>query len=441
MKQRKRSLFQEFASYVSFNVLGMIGISCYILADTFFVANGVGADGLAGLNLVLPVYSLLHGISMMLGMGGATRFNLLATQRRLDQANGVFTLTLLVGGIIGLLFTLTGIFLSGPITSLLGAKGQIQPLASTYLQTLLYYSAAFMMNNILQCFVRNDGNPRLSMTAMLVGSLTNIVLDYVFIFLFDWGMFGAAFATGIAPVIGIAILSLHSRDESRNMRFVKPLLQLRQLGRLCAIGTSPLIIEVSSGLVMLLFNLTILELVGNVGVAAYGVIANLALVITAIFNGASNGAQPLISRYFGTQQHQKVQKVFLWAAVFSLSVSVLLCGLSFLFDQSVASLFNKDNSAALTQLVVDGIHLYFPGFILMSFNILCAAFFAAVNAPKQSIAISLLRGILLIVPLIYCLSAWLGMTGVWLVVPTTELLTLTVSLSLAWRYRKRLRDQ
>ena len=194
---------REFLRYVSLNVLGMLGLSCYILADTFFVARGLGSRGLAALNLAIPVYSFIHGCGLMLGMGGATRYTILRHQGRGEDGDAAFTHTLGLGLALAAALLALGIAASGPIARWLGADGEVFAMSRTYLQVLLLFSPAFLLNDVLLCFVRNDGAPQLSMLAMVAGSLSNVALDYIFIFPLDMGIFGAVLATGLAPVISL----------------------------------------------------------------------------------------------------------------------------------------------------------------------------------------------------------------------------------------------
>ena len=203
--KREATLFQQFLRYVSLNVCGMIGLSGYILADTYFVAKGLGANGLASLNLAIPIYSFVHGSGLMLGMGGATKYTIMRGQGNEKQANRLFSQAVCLCMMLAAAFLLMGIFLSGRITALLGADSEIYDMTRTYIRVILLFSPAFMLNDIFNCFVRNDGNPGLSMGAMLAGSLANIALDYVFIFPLGMGILGAVLATGVAPLIGIAV--------------------------------------------------------------------------------------------------------------------------------------------------------------------------------------------------------------------------------------------
>ncbi len=207
--RENKTVFDELRRYVAFNVLGMAGLSCYILADTFFVSFGLGADGLTALNLAIPVYSLIHGCALMLGMGGATKYAVFRGQRAFKNAERVFMNTVLAAAVSAIFFAAAGLLCSKTLAGLLGADDTIFAMTEIYLRVLLLFSPAFIFNEVLLCFVRNDGGPRLAMAAMLCGSLSNIVLDYMFIFPLHMGIFGAVLATGFSPVIGMAILSRH----------------------------------------------------------------------------------------------------------------------------------------------------------------------------------------------------------------------------------------
>lgn len=202
-----RSCLTNYIKYTTLNVLGMIGLSCYILADTFFVSKGLGAQGLAALNLAIPFYSFIHGSGLMLGMGGATRYSIATSQGRHQEGNLFFTNTLWIGLGLACVFLCCGLFFTGPMARLAGANEDIFQMTQTYLRVILLFSPMFILNDILIAFVRNDGQPRIAMLAMLAGSLSNIFLDYLLIFPFQLGIFGAAFATGLAPVISMGVLS------------------------------------------------------------------------------------------------------------------------------------------------------------------------------------------------------------------------------------------
>ncbi|WP_434309316.1 MATE family efflux transporter [Hominifimenecus sp. rT4P-3] len=418
--------FREFAKYSSLNVLGMIGLSCYILADTYFISKGLGANGLAALNLAIPVYSCIHGSGLMLGMGGATNYSIQKGQKSSQSTNQLFVNTLYLGGLFAALFVLAGLFLSETITALLGADAEIFAMTNTYLKVILLFSPAFLCNDIILCFVRNDGNPRLSMIAMLAGSLSNIVLDYIFIFPFDMGIFGAVLATGFAPLIGLSILSGHWRKKRSQLFFQKSRPKFSLVPKILSLGFPSFLAEVSSGIVMIVFNFIILGLQGNIGVAAYGIIANLSLVVIAIYTGIAQGVQPLISRAYGRQEKTTVKRVLRYAVLTVLLLSGLLYLLVFLFADPVARIFNSRNDALLQAIAAKGLKLYFLCAAFAGFNIVASTFFSSVEKALPAHILSLLRGLILLIPLAFLLSSLAGITGVWLSVPAAEGLTAMV---------------
>lgn len=422
-----KMIYRNFTKYVALNIFSMIGLSCYILADTVFIANGVGSNGLTALNLVLPIYSFMNGIGLMIGIGAATQFSISYGEKNIAEGNKIFTIACVIAGFLGILFTITGIFFSNRLAGFLGADYLILPIASEYLRTILLFSPAFMLNNVLICFVRNDGKPTHSMTAMLVGSFSNVILDYVFIFPLGLGMFGAAFATGLAPIFSMAVLSLHFINKKNSFKLVKLHTLKQHLDKIFKSGISSFITEFSSGIVMLLFNFTILKIAGNPGVAAYGVIANLALIVVAIFTGIAQGIQPIVSQNYGAGKTSNTIKTLFLALILAESLGFILYIIMVFFHIPVISIFNKNNDPLLRELAANGILLYFISFLLMGINIVTASFFSAVTQAKQSFVIAFTRGFAAVILLINILPHFMGMNGVWITIPCVELITLFFS--------------
>ncbi len=428
--------FREFARYASLNVLGMLALSCYILADTFFISLGLGADGLAALNLAIPIYNFLHGIGLMIGMGGGTRYSILKSQRNDGAANRVFTHALYLAAAAALFFVLAGLFLPGPILRLFGAEGRVFSMSHTYLQVILLFAPAFLTNNVLLCFVRNDGAPQRSMAAMIGGSLSNVVLDWVFIFPCGMGIFGAVLATGLAPLISLLILSPHFRKGRNQFRPVKCRLNRQTAAGILASGAPSLVTEFSSGIVIIVFNAVFLRLAGNVGVAAYGVIANLSLVVIAIFNGIAQGIQPLVSRGFGRGDSAAMKATLRYALAAMLALSLLLYAAIFLGAQPIAAVFNSQGNPELQAIAAEGLRLYFTACPFAGFNVILSLYFTASGSPRPAHAISLLRGFLVMIPMALVLS-WLGgIPGTWCSFPATELLVALLSARLLVGRRK-----
>lgn len=431
-----KQLVSRFFRYVSFSVAAMAAMSCYILADTFFVSLGLGTDGLAALNFALPVYYFMHGAGLMAGMGGSTAYSVASARGDTRAADSAFTHSMIIGAAIVVVLLPVGIFLSPWIARLLGASGDTLPMTEIYIKVLLLFSPAFVFNNIIACFVRNDGAPRLAMLSMIAGSFSNIVLDYVFIFPCGMGMFGAVFATGLAPVIGLAVNSFHFIRRKNNFRPVKIRPQFRQIGRLCALGAPSLVEQFSSAAVILAFNFIILGTDGESGVAAYGIVANISLVVVAVFTGVAQGVQPLVSRAHGENDGQAGKRLLAYSVIFALAFSVVVYIVIFAFAFPIADIFNSGNDPALTSTAANGMRIYFTAIQFLGFNVIACTYLTASERPVPAQVISLLRGLIVIIPAALLLSHFLGITGAWLSYPVTELLVAVVSACVLFVRRK-----
>lgn len=395
-------------------------MSCYILADTFFISNRFGINGLAALNLAIPIFSFIAGVGLMLGMGGATEYSVAHGRKKVHDANRAFTGTLMLGLIAAVIFETVGLALSEKITFAMGADENIFEMTVTYISMALGFSPAFVFNNIMQCFVRNDGNPRLTTAAMVSGSLSNIVLDYIFIYPLDMGIFGAVLATGLAPIISLCILSTHVLKKKNKFKLCKTHLTARFTTDTASLGFPSLIAEVSSGVVIIVFNTIILRISGNVGVAAYGVVANLSLVVVSIYTGIAQGVQPLLSLSHGKNESAEVKIFARYALLTTAVVSALIYLVIFVFAEPIAHIFNSENDFELQAMAVRGLKMYFTAVLFVGFNIVISVYFTSTEDPRPAQAISLTRGLLLIVPMAFALSSLLGTDGVWLAFPATE---------------------
>lgn len=424
----QRSILRGFITYASLNAAGMLGLSCYILADTFFVSLALGAEGLAALNLAIPIYSFLNGSGLMVGMGGSTKYAIQKSQGDHAGADRTFTHACCLAGALAVLFVLAGIFFPGAIVALFGGEGAVYTMSRTYLRVLLLFAPAFLANNLLLCFVRNDGAPQLAMAAMLTGSFSNVVLDWVFLFPCGMGIFGAVFATGLAPLISILVLSPHFFRRKNQFHLTRCPLEGKRAAGILSSGAPSLVTEVSSGVVMIVFNSILLSQAGNVGVAAYGVIANLSLVVISLYTGIAQGIQPIISRSHGVGDRAAVRATLRYALVTVLALSLLLYAIIFFGASPIAGIFNSEGDPMLQRIAAWGLKLYFLACPFAGCNIVLAQYFTAREQPRPAQAISLLRGFFLILPLAFLFS-WLGgLTGTWCAFPAAEALVAALGL-------------
>lgn len=434
----KENTLQEFGKYVSQSVLSQLGVSCYILADTYFISKGVGADGLTALNLAIPVFSVMNGCGFMLGIGSGTKYGIMKGTGNEKRGDVLFTSSLCVVTVLAVIFMLIGLLAADPITVLVGANAEVYDMTRTYLQVILLFSPMFMINNLLGAMIRNDGNTSLAMTAMLSGCLFNIVFDYIFVFPMGLGLFGAVLATAVAPIISILILLQHFMKKKNQFRLIRVRPDVRLVASAAGLGVPSLVTEVSSGLVIAVFNLLILGLAGNVGVAAYGVVANISIVVIAIYNGIAQGVQPLLSREYGRSQEKNVHRFLSWAMMLTVILAMLIYVGIYWNADVIAMIFNSGRDMDLQRIAVEGLKIYFTACPFVGANILLAIYFAATDQAAPAQMISLLRGLIVIIPLAFIMANVAGLTGVWMTFPLTELVVCVVAYGLYKKMKKNL---
>lgn len=429
------SVTKQFFKYVIQNIFGMLGTSCYIIVDTFFIAKAAGSDGITVLNLILPFYSVIFAIGAMIGVGSATRFAILRAQGDPVSEKYFFNALSFVW-IVAIPFVLAGALIPDKIIALMGGDAGIVELGIGYTRIFLLFTPFFMMNHVVSAFVRNDNAPSLAMAGTLAGSLFNIVFDYVFMFPMGMGLAGAALATVASPIVSILVCGTHFFGKRNTVRLKLCRPSAKRLWQSCQLGVSAFVGEISSGVITATFNFLILGLAGNVGVAAYGVVANYALVAVSMFNGVSLGAQPLISRYYGKGDQKAVHRILDLGRATALGLAVVLIVAVYGFTGELIAVFNSENSVQLAEYAHTGIRLYFLGFLFAGFNIVGTGFLSATEKAREAFYTSILRGFAGILAVSVILSRLLGLNGVWLAFPASELVTAIVMFVIIRRIRK-----
>lgn len=427
---------KKFVKYVSQDIFGMLGVSCYVIADTFFIAEAAGSDGIAVLNLVLPVYNLIFAIGSMLGIGAATRFTILRAQKS-PEAEHYFSNAVLWALALGFIFVAAGICIPDRILAALGADRTLIELGTGYTRIFLLFGPFFMLNYIFSSFVRNDNGPTLAMIGTMAGSLSNVALDYIFMFPMKMGLPGAALATAVSPIISILICSAHFFQKRNTIRFQWKRPSFQRLIRSCQLGISAFVGELSSGVTTAVFNFLILGIAGNIGVAAYGVVANFSIVAISILNGIAQGAQPLVSDYYGKGEQKALRKSLRLGIGTAAAAAVLIYGIVFLCTDTFVALFNSEHSALMEQYAVEGMRIYFTGFLFAGINIVGAAYFSAVERPRSAFAISIIRGVIAIVGCSLLLAWLFRFRGVWISFTAAEGITVLFTILFLIREQKK----
>ena len=413
---------QQFFKYVFQNVAGMIGVSVYILADTFFISVCSGSDGITVLNLALPIYGLIFAIGSMVGVGSATRYAIRKAQRQNDT-DFYFTHAILWDVILSIPFLLFGFFAPEQVLKLMGADAGIVELGKSYVQIFMTASPLFMMNYVFTSFARNDNAPTIAMIGSISGSLFNILFDFIFMFSMGMGLTGAALATVCSPVVTSAVCCIHFRGKKNHVRFRWKRPSVRMFFSCCGLGVSAFVGEMSSAVTTVIFNTLILGIAGNVGVAAYGLVANLSLIAMAIFNGISQGVQPLISKYYGQGKQNDIKKLLGLGTCMTLITEAVIVSAAWGFTDQLADIFNSERNAALLHYAHDGLRYYFLGYLFAGINILLVGYFSATARAKQAFVASILRGALAIAIFAVVMANICGINGIWLSFLASEIVT------------------
>ncbi len=420
------NLRKVFFNYLVPSVGGMLGTSLYVLGDTMIVGRGLGSQGLAALNLSIPIINVFNGLGLLFGIGGATALSVDKGMGKTDGLNKIFTKSVIFSFICGVLLTLLRVFFLDEFVSFLGAEGEIFNMSRDYLGVMLSFSIAFLLNPTVMVFVRNDGAPKTAMAAMLIGSIVNVILDYVFIMRMDMGMWGGALATGLSPIIGLSILSTHFIRRKNGISLSR-LKGVQGVRRIFANGIPSFVVECSAGIVIFAFNQSLLNIAGNIGVSAYSIIANLSLIAAAIFTGVGQAIQPIVSVNYGAKNMKRILETFRLGLFTSLGLGIVFYSLGLFFPEMLIGIFVRDITEVL-DITKTGIRIYFLSFLLMGVNIVMTSYVQSKEQARTSLIISLLRGLVLIIAVLMILPRFLGINGVWWTLPVTELLTFFISI-------------
>ena len=410
-----------FINYLIPSVSATMVTSIYILADTMMIGRGVGANGLAALNILLPMYSTFYGFGMMCGIGGSVLFGFSRGKGEEKEARGYFTTALLLAAILAVLsVVLCNVFFE-PLLDFLGCTPAMREYAVPYGRILMLASPLYIFSCFLQAFVRNDGAPRLAMAGVVAGGITNVILDYIFIYMFRWGMAGAVLATVVGTLLTIVILGSHFLKAENHLKLgggITP----KKFRDVLINGMPSFIMELSSGVIMLLFNLQLLKYVGDIGVVVYGIISNVALVVTSLSNGIAQAAQPMISANYGAGKAERVREGRNLSLAVAMAAGVLFTSSGFLIPVPIAELFLVPTEQIIA-MAVPAIKLYFVSFVISEWNIICGTYFQAIVKPKLSLMITVMRGVVLNSILVFVLPAMFGVSGIWAVVTVSEAMT------------------
>ncbi|WP_369801996.1 MATE family efflux transporter [Oceanobacillus sp. Castelsardo] len=422
-----------FMKYLIPSLFGMMLMAINILIDGLFVSHGIGEKGLAGVNIAVPIYSVILSVSLWIGMGGATLYSIALGQSNQHRAKEIFTHSIILAvATTGLIIVFCLLF-EEPLAYLFGANDSIISYVDGYLHIILLFGLVFVLENILSIFIRNDGNPTLAMAGLIVTSVVNIILNYLFIFIFHWGVKGAAYATVIGTFLGILVLLTHYSKRKKQLGFVHTKLDFSILGNIFSIGFPSFIVEGSTAMMMVTFNITFSHYVGETGVVAYAVVNYMHTVFLMLFIGIGAALQPITSYHYGAKLYQRLKQFIRIALItgFGLGVAVFIIGL--VGKGVIINLFGIEIPEIIDYTKI-GIVSFFVGYLFLGINMVFAEYYQSIKKTRIATWIILSRSLILFIPLLWILPKFFGPNTIWLVFPAAEGLTvLTIYLALKFK--------
>lgn len=427
------NLAAKFFKFTIPSIVSMWIFSLYTIVDGIFVAHGVGSHALGAVNLAMPFVSLVFTIAILLATGTSTVLSLALGQGNKDEARNYFNQNLAVVIAISLILTAAVLLNLEQVAIFLGASGDLLPLVKEYVGIIACFSVFFTVSYNLEVQVKADGAPHVSTIGVLSCAIMNVLLDYVFVMHFHWGVWGAALATGLAQVTSTVVFVIYFLTHRESLRFGKFTLNLKAYRRIIPLGISDGLSEFSNGFVIFLFNQIILSVIGDEALTSYTIISYINTLVLMTMIGTAHGIQPLSSFYLGAGERAMCHK-FLSYGIRLVGVA----GLAFflicqLFAHPIVGLF-LDRSDPLFAYTAGALRLYSLSFLVMGFNVVISGFFTAMEHPVPALTISFGRSLVLISGCLIALSALFQDTGIWLSPLVSEGLCLIVTICFLLRY-------
>lgn len=409
---RFRDAGKLFCQYAVPQMTGLLFNSVYLLVDGIFIGRLLGRNSLAAAGIAVPLTELLIAVSMAVAAGSGALISSQLARHRSEEANGTFHTAVLALGMISVIVLLITKGFAGWICRALGATEEIARDAQVYLRTVMAGSPFQLFSFLLGGMARNDRTPKLAMAAMTIGALSNIVLDWVFMGPLGMGIFGAALATAIGPVIACGILLPHFLKGKGELSFTGTWRMYRP-GRILLSGIPSFVLEFTIGMITFLMNRAMVDHgYGEVGLAAYLLIGYVLLIWLTLYLGMAEGLQPLFSRFAGTGDMNS-QRTLLFFAATVFPIVGLICYALVLFGAKAFMGIFAPEDPVLVQFAADRCPAYFSGFVFAGWGILMISYWQAVGEVRKALIVSVARAVLFPLCFIILLPAALGTEAIW----------------------------
>ncbi len=432
----ERSLLSQFLHFIAATVASLMVFSLYSIVDGLFVAKGVGEYAMSAVNLAVPFTNVLFSIAIIFAVGSSTIIAIYLGQEQGEKANGLFSQNLALLVAIGLTISVLVFVFLEPFARLLGARGVTLPYTIDYLKGLAPFAVCFIVSYNMEVLIKTDGYPKLAILTVVIGCLTNCVLDYLAIFVLDWGVWGAAVATGLSQLLTCVIYLAHFLQGHNTFHLVRFKMDWSIYRRLLPIGVADGVTELCNGVMIFLFNRIILQCLGDDGLVSYTIIAYVNTLIVNTMLGISQGSQPLISYHYGKEDAAGYRKLLRYGSTaVGIMTGIIFAAVMGLAPQ-VARLFLGAENAPLVAASADALRRYGLSYLLVGGNILMGGFLTAVEQPKGAISISVGRGLLFQATALVVLAYAVGGSAIWFAPVISEALCAVMAV---WFLRRFLR--
>lgn len=429
--------YKKLLRFVLPSIIMMIFSSIYGVIDGLFVSNFVGKTPFAAINLIMPLFMGLGSVGFMIGTGGGALVSKTLGEGENEKANGLFSMLIFMTISAGMVLTAIGFVALRPIAVAMGATGDLLENSVIYGKIMLVGQIAFMLQNVFQSLFAVAEKPKLGLIFTAGAGVTNIILDALFIAVFQWGIAGAAVATVISQVVGgIAPLIYFARPNNSLLQITKPTLNGTAMLKVCANGSSEMLTNIASSLVSLLYNIQLIKIAGENGVAAYGVIMYVNFIFLAIFIGYSIGSAPIFGYHYGAENHAELKNLLKKSLTFIGISAIVLTLLAQALAASLSKIF-VGYDADLLEMTIFAFRLFALSFLVTGFNIFGSGFFTALNNGFISACISFVRTLIFPAVAVFVLPLIWKVSGIWLAVTFAELLALIFTLTFLVTQRKK----
>lgn len=415
----------------------MIFTSIYGVVDGVFVSNCVGSDAFAAVNLIMPIIMILGSVGFMIGTGGSAIVSKTLGEGKKEKANEYFSMLVYLCVVSGVILSVIGIIFTGPIAVLLGAKGSIAKDCVTYGRTVFFMLTGLFLQNAFQSFLIVAEKPKLGLFVTLLAGFTNMFLDFLFVYVLRFGVFGAALATGISQFVGSVIPIIYFAGGKNNvLKLTKCRFNKDIIIKTCINGSSEMVTNMSMSLVNILYNMQLMKYIGTNGVVAYGIIMYVGFIFVGTYMGYAVGSAPVISYHYGAGNKDELKNLFKRSLTIIIVSSVVMTLIAEIIAGYLAGIFvSYDNN--LLELTTEAIRIYAVSYLISGINIFASSFFTALNNGVVSAVISFMRMFVFQIVMILFLPVVLGISGIWTAVIAAEVLSVVISVMFLVKNRKK----